>query len=213
MQVGGEPGPDILVFKGLHNYAYRIPEAVRAVAPDARIVEITGRPNEMPKDHADYFQYDIIVVADYGDGLNANAHRCLADFVEAGGRLVVLGGIGTLGHGFFKGSPTEEVLPVEVRTARDIYRVPEPLTLGKTKGAAYRDRPVLYYFHAVKPRQDAKARMWAGNLPVLWDRQYGLGRSLVFVGTTLGEAASDGETPFWEWDGWPKTLGKAIVGK
>ena len=46
---GGDPGLDILVFKGLHNYAYRIPEAVQELVPAARLTQITGRPKEMPK--------------------------------------------------------------------------------------------------------------------------------------------------------------------
>jgi len=211
LRVGGQPGLDILVFKGLHHYAYRIADAVKTAAPKARITQITGRAKDMPKGHRGFFGYDIIILADYGDGLSAEAHRYIADFVRAGGKLLVLGGIGCLGQGFYKSSPIEAVLPVTVRAARDIYRAPKPLPLGKKRGAAYRGRPLLYYFHAVKPRADARALMWAGELPVLWRRSVGKGKSLVFVGTALGEAQKKGETPFWEWDRWPETLGEAIV--
>ena len=213
LSVGGDPGLDVLIFKGLHHYAYRIPEALDRAAPASglRITETTGREADRPNDHRGFFQYDLIILADYGDGLRADTHHLLADYVTAGGRLVVLGGIGCLGQGFYKGSALETVLPVEVRVARDIYRLPQPLPLGPRAKEVFPGLPLLYYYHAVRPHPDATPLLFAGSLPVAYGRQVGKGRSVVFAGTTLGEARNDTETPFWQSQRWPQVLGELLV--
>ncbi len=70
---------------------------------------------------------------------------------------------------------------------------------------------MLYYYHAATPRPGAKAVLWAGDLPIVWDCAVGKGSSAVFLGTTLGEAQAGGETPFWAWSGWPTLLGKIVM--
>ena len=57
----------------------------------------------------------------------------------------------------------------------------------------------------------ATVLLWAEDLPLLLKRNVGKGTSLVFVGTPLGEARDETETPFWTWHGWPDTLAKAIL--
>lgn len=206
----GEATLDVLIVKGLHHYPYRVPEAVKTAAKNARISECTAAT--VPKTYPEVFQYDVIILADFGaEAWDASGHKMLADFVEAGGRLVVLGGQSTLGQGFFKGTLLGKVLPVEVRPARDVYRLPQPLALGAEKPAAFDGQPLLYYYHATRLRDDSKTLLWAGDLPVLLERKVGKGKSLVFIGTTLGEAQAAGETPFWEWQGWPKVLGSILL--
>jgi uncharacterized membrane protein len=145
------------------------------------------------------------------DAWDADGHKRLADYVGAGGRLVVLGGPFTLGQGYFKGTALERVLPVDVRMARDIYRLQEPLAIGNAKLSAFTGRPLLYYYHAVRPKADSKVRLWAGKLPVLLERKVGKGQVLVFIGTVLGDPQNKAETPFWEWKDWARTLGKLIL--
>ncbi|HOS43192.1 MAG TPA: hypothetical protein PK794_05815, partial [Armatimonadota bacterium] len=208
LRPGGEPGMDILVIRGLHHEAYRIPAALPATA---RVTACTAA--QVPKTHADLYQYDIIVLAGIGaEAWDVNGLGALADFVRAGGRLVVLGGQATLGQGFFRGSPLEAVLPVAVRPARDIYQAPHPLALGEKPNHPFPDTPVLKYFHAVHPRPEARATLWGGDLPLVHDWTVGAGRARVFVGTPLGEG-KPGESAFYlEWPGWPALLGKIILG-
>ncbi len=196
--VGGEAGTDVLVVKGFYHYTWRLPEALRAAG--ARVTECTAR--DLPKDYPDLARYDIVVLVNMGaESWDADGHRRLADFARAGGRLIVLGGGFTLGQGFFKGTQLEAVLPVEVRVARDVYQAPEPLALGEREATPFDGRPLLYFFHAARPRPDAKPLLWAGELPIAWERAVDKGITRVFLATTLGEAAR-GQTPFWEWDGW-----------
>ncbi len=211
LQVGGEPGLDVLVVKGLYHYSYRVPEALKVAAPPARLTECTTR--DLPKDYAALFRYDVVVLVNMGaDAWDADGHRRLADFVDAGGRLVVLGGVFTLGQGFYKGTALEQVLPVSVRQARDVYQLPKPLALGAQKSVAFAGQPLLYFYHAVEPRADARVRLWAGDLPVCYERTVGKGSACVFVGTTMGEGGAAGQQPFWTWEGWPAVLGELILG-
>ncbi|HOS43453.1 MAG TPA: hypothetical protein PK794_07165, partial [Armatimonadota bacterium] len=64
LTVGGEPGTDILLVKGFYHYTYRLPEALKALAPDARVTECTSR--DLPKDYADLYQYDVVALINMG---------------------------------------------------------------------------------------------------------------------------------------------------
>lgn len=211
LTVGGEPGLDVLVINGFYHACYRVPEAVRAICPGARLVACTTR--DLPKDYPELFTYDLVVLVDMGaDAWNVAGQQRLADFVAAGGRLAVLGGPFTLGQGYFKNSPLEQVLPVEVRVARDVYQLPVPLALGAAAGQPFADRPLLYYYHAVTARPDAKPLLWAGELPILWERAVGKGSSVVFAGTPLGEPGSPTEIPFWSSSVWLAGFSRALLG-
>ncbi|MHB9131956.1 MAG: alpha-amylase family protein [Armatimonadota bacterium] len=211
LQIGGEAGMDVLLVKGFYHYTYRLPEALKLLAPQARITECTTR--DLPKDYPDLYKYDVVVLIDMGaDAWNADGQKRLADYVQAGGRLVVLGGPFTLGQGFFTGTALESILPVQVRQARDVYQLPKPLPLGMKKGVPAPGKPLLYYYHAVHPKPGAKTLLWAGDLPVLYEWTSGKGTASVFTGTTMGEAGK-GETPFWQWDGWAAMAVKMVVGE
>ena len=87
-----------------------------------------------------------------------------------------------------------------------------PLALGPEKGKAFADHSTLFYYHAAKPAPDATPLLWAGDLPIMLERKTGKGSCVVFLGTMLGEPRK-GETPFWQSQAWPESLGKALVGR
>jgi hypothetical protein len=212
LKVGGEPGADVLIVNGFYHDAYRLPQALALLAPEARVATCTTRT--LPRDYPSLYKYDVVVLVDMGaEAWDSDGLQRLADFARAGGRLVILGGPFTLGQGFFAGSPLAAVLPVEVRQARDVYQAPKPLLLGAKKGVPFLGKPALYYFHAVAPRPGAVARLWAGELPVCWEAPAGAGRIAVFAGTPLGEPTGAGETPFWLWTGWPEQAVLLVLGK
>ncbi|MHB9131198.1 MAG: hypothetical protein ACYDBB_08925 [Armatimonadota bacterium] len=207
--VGGAPSVDVLVMNGFYHDTYHLPQALQI--PGVRMTECTTR--DLPKDYSDLAKYDVIVLVDMGaESWDANGQQRLADFVRAGGRLVILGGPFTLGQGFFKGTVLETVLPVEVRQARDVYRLATPLVLGQQKGIPFPGKPLLFYYHAVTPRPDARAVLWAGDLPIGFERAVGNGTTCVFTGTPMGEGVTEDKPPFWAWDGWPVVLGKFVLG-
>jgi hypothetical protein len=202
LTVGGAPGLDVLIVNGFYYKFHRAAEAIRAAAPQARIVECTTR--DLPKGHAAVYQHDLIVLVDMGaDAWDSDGQQQLVDFVEAGGRLAILGGPFTLGQGFFGGSLLAKILPVEVRPARDVFELPKPLALG--------EGGLVYYVHAAKPVEGALTLLKADDLPILIERKAGKGSTLVFLGTMLGEP-QPGETPFWASGNWPPILGRALIG-
>jgi len=209
--VGGEPGTSVLLVKGFYHDTYRLPAALKAIAPNARVTECTSR--DLPKDYADLYKYNVVVLIDMGaEYWNADGQQRLADYVRAGGRLVVLGGPFTLGQGFFKGTALEAVLPVEVRQARDVYQLPTPLALGKQKGTPLPGNPMLYYYHAVTPRPNARVLLWAGDLPIAYEQSVGKGTTVVFAGTPMGESKEQDKPSFWTWNGWPELASGLILG-
>jgi len=224
--VGSEDGKRVLVYIGPYHYMYDLRKAIQSADPDARVeyaawtkrTEGKGHVQEEPNyERLAEFDAVVLVNVDAGsfqalsDVFDPEWHQPLADFVRAGGRLTVLGGPRTLGQGWFKGTAIEEVLPVEVRVTRDIYQLPEPRTMGPAKGKSLADNPMLYYYHAAKPRPDAAVLAYADDLPVLLERKVGKGSSVVFLGTMLGEPA-EGQTAFWQSDEFMKLLGTAILG-
>lgn len=202
---GGHPGLDILLLRGLHHYSYRLPEAIRTVAPKVRITSVTGK--DAPRDDDSFFQYDIVILVDYHGHLKDEARQALSDLVAAGGKLMVFGGLDTGGLRYYQNIP----LPVKVQSQRDIYRLPKPLALGAHKDDPSVGRPLVYYFHAAQPKRDAIVRWWADKIPMLLEHQVGKGTTLLFVGTVLGEAQAKDQTPFWDSNTWPEILGTAIV--
>ncbi len=202
LAVGGAAGLDVLIVNGFYYKFHRVAEAIRAASPQARIVECTTR--DLPKGHAAVSQYDIIVLVDMGaDAWDRDGQQQLVDFVEAGGRLAILGGPFTLGQGNFGGSLLAKLLPVDVRPARDVYELPKPLALG--------DGGLVYFVHAARPVEGALTLLKADELPILIERKVGKGSTLVFLGTMLGEPRP-GETPFWASGNWPSILGRALLG-
>jgi hypothetical protein len=199
LAVGGEPGLDVLLVKGFYHDSWRLPQALQALA-NARVSQCSAR--NLPKDYPDLYRYDVIALVDMGaEYWDANGLQRLADFVRAGGRLVIFGGPFTLGQGFFSGTPLEAALPVTVRAARDIFQAPKPLAL-RAAGKPLPGNPLLYYYHAVTPKAGATVGISAGEVPIFIQWTCGKGTAAVFSGTTMGEAAKD-ETPFWTWDQWP----------
>ncbi len=208
---GGGPETDVLVVQGFYHAAYGVPEAIKEQAPEARVTTCTTR--DLPQDYPSLYRYDVVVLVNMGaEAWNADGHQRLADYVDAGGRLVVLGGPFTLGQGFFAGTALEGILPVEVRQARDVYQLPAPLPLGPKPNAAFKGSPLLYFFHAVRPKADARVSLWAGELPLCFERTVNRGTACVFAGTPLGEAETGDQQPFWTWDGWPRVLRDIVFG-
>ncbi len=210
LAIGGVAGLDVLVVNGMYHKPYGVRAALQAVAPQARVSDCTTR--DLPVTREAVFAYDVIVLVDMpASAWSPEGQRLLAEFVRAGGRLAVLGGPFTLGQGDFRTSPLAAVLPVELRSGRDVYALAKPLPLGPAARTAFPEQSVVYYAHAAKPRADATVRAWAGDWPVFVEGKFGRGATLVFLGTTLGERQG-AETPFWDAKGWPVTLGRALVG-
>lgn len=221
LKVGGEPGLDVLVVKGWTWETYGIDKVLPPTGGTARVTELwsgTGDADKFPQSHEELFKQDVVFLVNIGAmGMGYDGRKVLKDFVEAGGGLVVLGGLYTLGQGDIKDTLLEPLLPVEL-SRRDVHRTEPPLALtavtgdviaGAVPSAHWKLAPLLYWRHAVKPKAGAALHVLAGDEPVLSSWKVGKGTVVVFTGTALGEWQA-GELPFWKWEGWPMLLNRMI---
>ncbi len=218
-RVGGPKGLDVLVAVGHYHYVYDFQKIIRRSVSKARVTycdwqrKKRGKGHEqlIPKTWEEIFKCDLIILVNLSaTALGSERLTRLAEFVKAGGRVVVLGGNFTLGQGSFSGSPLEAVLPVKCRPAKDMYELAKPLAIGPASGKAYSGSPTMYYFNAVAPQADAKVLMWADKLPVLYQRNVGQGKTYVLAAAMHGESVN-GETPFWASASWQKAFADAIT--
>lgn len=166
-----------------------------------RAHEVSGK---FPTTPEQLEQYDVVVVSDIGANsflltdetflrsqLTVNRLQLLADYVELGGGLVMVGGYlsfsGIDGRARYGRSPLARVLPVHVLDRDDRVEVPEGVVatfdepehavLGGTPAAW---PPLLGYNEIVaKPESTVVAR--AGQDPLLVVGQAGLGHAVAFA--------------------------------
>ncbi|OPZ82454.1 MAG: hypothetical protein BWY76_02708 [bacterium ADurb.Bin429] len=213
--VGGEPGLDVLVVKGWTWDTYKLGEVLPMLAGADRITERwsnSGEAIEFPQKYEELFKYDVVVLCNVGSyWLQYDGRKVLKDFVEAGGGLVVLGGLYTLGQGNIAGTTLEELLPVTLAGGREVQRAATPLILKAGKGGPnfgalqWAGQPAVYWRHMVTPKAGAATSLLAGTEPALVTAMVGKGRVAVFTLTALGDKVGN-ETPFWQWTGWPTVL-------
>ncbi len=220
LRVGGEPGLDVLVVKGWTWDTYHLGAVLPLLAGAERITERwsgTGEAIGFPQTYEELFKYDVVVLCNVGAyGLQYEGRAVLKDFVEAGGGLVVLGGLYTLGQGNMAGTYFDELLPVTLGAGGEVERAPAPLILKAGTGAPafgalpWAGGPAVYWRHRVTPKPGAATPLLAGADPALVTAAVGKGRVAVFTLTALGDKVGH-DTPFWQWAGWPALLGNTIT--
>jgi hypothetical protein len=196
---GQKPGKFLLV-KGLLADLYRVAEVANADTAYA-----------LPTNAAGIFPYDCVTLANVDLTFSTLAQRkLLKDFVEAGGRLVVLGGIATLGNGGMPGTFLEDLLPVQMAAAGEVRRCEPPLVLGDAPGRPFADQPALFWRHGVSPKPAAQPLAYAGAEPIAFSAPFGKGRVFLFAGTVLGPGPRL-ERPFWQTDSWAALLRRLLA--
>jgi len=231
--VVAEEGPrqGSLVFRGIAFERYRLREALgRLRAKDARTYSVvnwraasegasnTFKLDRMPSSST-VARAKTIVLVDMPAGpdqiLPDFLLEQIADSVETGGRLVVLGGMFALEKGRYQGTPLARILPVELGGSPwQVTKAPVPLPLdppstGLAKGLAWDERPCVLYYHALPLRDRADVLMKAGGIPILVRRAHGDGEVVAFLGTPCGRG-SRAHRAFWDWKDWPVLMARMI---
>jgi hypothetical protein len=136
--------------------------------------------------------------------------RMLKDFVDDGGRLILLGGNRALGEGGLKGTYLETMAPFTLKGAGEVVPCEPPLLLGAKAGVAYPEKPALLWRHDVTLKPGAFAIAYAGTQPIAARIRFGKGLVTTFAGTVLGEGGANAK-PFWETAAWAGLLKKLVV--
>ena len=179
---------------------------------EGQFKECTGAYG-LPEKYEDLYNYDAVVMSDTSPPGKLEVRQMLNDFVNDGGRLVVLGGPWSLGLGTFPGTMLEKILPFEIlkaKTTKEIIPCDPPLLLGTKPGKPYDDKPTLFWRHQVPLKQGAEVLAYAGDIPVAASTKSGKGSVAVFAGTVLGEE-KNGELPFWKSKFWPILLNRMVA--
>ena len=138
----------------------------------------------------------------------------ICDYVEQGGRLLVIGGPYAFGNGEFEDTRFLDVLPVELSGPFDLKwagkgkswnlepaRKDDPLL----KGVPFDQKPKVFWRHVVTPKPGAEVVLTAGGKPVLILGKYGQGKVAVLTLSPTGIGAK-GETAWWDWAGWSQLV-------
>jgi len=196
---GRRPGKTLLI-KGLMADRYGIPpKSVASVA------------YQLPDDLTKLCEFDSVVLANVDLTYSTLSQRAaVKEFVNAGGRLVVLGGIATLGNGAMAGTFLEDMLPVQLVTVREVRQCSPPAILADAAGKPLTGQPAVFWRHMVQPKAGATPLAKAGDTPIAVADAFGKGRVVVFTGTVLGPGGSDA-TPFWATPSWQTLLGRLLA--
>jgi len=213
----------ILVIRGLGHQVY-LPDPTtwkpaQAVLKDAYVAKLqTGfvLDQPFPKSLAALKDVKVIVLADVPASALGGlmGRRTLRRFVEAGGSLCMFGGPLAYGKGELAGSDLEDLLPVTTTGPWDIVKATSPtIALGRssdlTQGLAWDKKPVVHYYHKVKPRPGNDVLLTCEGNPLLVTSRPGKGRAALFMGTYLGQPGPN-ETSLYRWPDYPSLIARTM---
>ena len=173
-----------------------------------------------PATYDELFSYHAVVLSDVNyRALGEVRFEMLCDYVEQGGALLVAGGPYALGNGEFKDARFLELLPVKLQGPFDLKWAGKgkswdlaPAGAGDRllKGVAFDPPPKVFWHHFVIAKEGATVHLKAGAQPALITGIYGRGRVAVLTLSPTGKAG-DGETAWWDWQGWFPLLRNTVA--
>jgi len=166
---------------------------------------------EVPSSYADLYRYDTVVLCNVSPtALSLAVRKMLKEFVQDGGRLVLLGGCFTTGHGGILKSYLDDVLPVDFQAHYQVVLCSPPVLLGPERNQSFAEKPAVFGLLRVTPRDKAATLAWGGPHPLAVAGTYGNGKVVVFAGTVFGESAG-GLKAFWETAAWSKLFQRMVL--
>ena len=120
-----------------------------------------------------------------------NVHEALQkkilESVNDGAKLLIMGGFYSLNRGGFMNSKLGNALPVVMDKVWNLGGSDKkPLEINSDGSKAK-----IYYYLDLKAAADAKVLMYAGNVPLLFQKKYGKGTITVFTGLISGPVTKD----------------------
>ena len=193
---------------GLWHEMNHLPEMLRTLDPAVKITESFGQSSVLgpeltwqPLLAEDLLGYDLVILDNVGaTALGEAGEIAVQQYVQAGGSLLVCGGMYTLGKARWPESPLAEVLPVVTAGPFDLrpYKGFQPIHADTGKGGLGTVQWVQQV-KAVKP--GARVRLTAAGQPLLVTGNYGKGKVAVWLGTPMGDPPAT-VTPYWESADW-----------
>lgn len=212
----------ILIFNGISFNQYRLPECLAGELIQQYNMDST---HSMPLPvNAQKFanfpgqktiaQAKTIILVDTplgpGDIFPEFIQKDIINTVQAGAKLLILGGLYTLNKGEYQGSHLERILPIELGTPWDMSYFSQPQLIQATSEqfANVLTKPnEVEVVHKLKLAPDAQVHLTTqAGMPLLVSRSCGKGEVWVFGGTVCGTS----EKLFWKTSDWQRIIRKLI---
>lgn len=222
-------GWDSFTSATFHDGAMFFKEALKANGYQVDHIPSHLVPSSFPTTLGALSTYDVIILSDIGANsfllhdetwlegrATPNRLQMLAEYVKKGGGLIMVGGYmsfqGIQGKASYKGTPIEDVLPVEMQPFDDRKECPQgcKAELGPDfsllKGAPT-ELPLLLGYNKVNLKSGSYLIYKIQNDPLLALREVGKGRSVAWT-SDIGPHWCPEQ--FLKWEGYPK-LWAAII--
>jgi len=158
----------------------------------------TGNAADLLPPPEELHQYKLLIIGDLSSDRFSNAQlAAVADFVEEGGAVLMIGGMSNFGAGRWSSSPLGPVFPADMSPADGMREGPLPITMspedrehpvlaiGETaeeSAALWKLLPPLPGINRVRfARPAARVLLNAGDNPLLMVQEFGKGRSALFA--------------------------------
>ncbi|OPZ85874.1 MAG: hypothetical protein BWY76_01214 [bacterium ADurb.Bin429] len=169
-----------------------------------------------PAAYEDLLSYDVIILGNVsGPMLSTVGQEMLADFLKAGGGVLMLAGDRTYGQTTFSNPNFASLLPY-TSAPNDYSRLAAPATLktGKrhdvTKGVKFDRDDVVLYAHALKPTADALVPVTlADGAPALIVSADKASRVAVVAALPFGKAPA-GKTLYYQGEDWQELMTRTL---
>ena len=172
--------------------------------------------SSFPPDYPTLMGYDVIVLANAdGPCLGDIGQEMLADFVRAGGGVLVVSGDRTYGQAGFSNPRFMEMLPVKLRGPFDWRKLPRPATLRPqsnspiAKDLRFDDKTVVLYSHVLAPAEGAGVAIRADESPMLLTAKRGKGRVAAILALPFGQPKRP-QVGYWQAKQWYKAVKNTI---
>lgn len=166
--------------------------------------------------------YDVIVLDNvHSRALGHRGRAMIAEYVKAGGGLLIFDGHDNLSMGMDRNTALDELLPVTIVSRENLTRNDKGMPLTPAKEGVFQPRikwakgPQVFCYDA-SPLREAKAGepgievlAKAGDRPVIVSRGVGKGRVVTMLMQPIGNY-SEGSLPYWKWSDWPGVIGSCI---
>lgn len=166
-----------------------------------------------PADYHELTGFDAIILSALGPYvLEDFSKNMLREYMDVGGRVLVLGGADAMNGWTGAGNPLAEIFPVRDPAPFRIRPVspssPMATTVPRLEDLFSESSPVVHFAHAMEPASGVKTTLRMGAEPLLVERRVGDGKLMVFLGTAFGPDSADA---FWNWEQWPQLLERVLL--
>jgi uncharacterized membrane protein len=227
------PGVALLEIRGLHWNYWGLDAAAAALGPQLRARQVSHYSEyywkgedltSFPASWPDFAQYDVIVFANVPfTVLGPERAQALAEYIKAGGAVLLLGGTHAFGQAGLNAEPLGPLMPVKATHVFDLQQFPSyqplrvasgaPAFLGRTSGPLPFDwstKPSVLWHHQIETAPGARVWLQAGGAPFLVTGHAGAGRVAALCAPPYGPKTT-GTLGFWEWPSWPALLARVLL--